>query len=483
MARTAPSLKSVLWASADTGGVAILSMLAMLVIARFIRPDQFGIAALASGSVLVVNLYVEGLLHDALIQRQDADDTHFRAAFWLVALIGTAVFLATLLAFLALMGTRFGPFAALLAGSAASLPFSGVIGVSTAKLRRGFHYDIVAIPSVVAKIASSVLGIGLAWHGFGAWSLVAQFVFSVVLQAALLMARQNWWPAFTLNFKPLRAYWAFALPYAGMHTIVGLRVQAFAFLIAATMGLSVAGYINVALRLTLTPQLMLQTALINLGLPMLARRQNDPETFAAAFDQFNRLVAATMTPLFIGLAASAPSVTATLLGAKWLPSVAPMQVFAVCCALYLTRMPSALLLRALGQVRYSLFNAIFHIVATVGGLLLFRPHTMLGAAFWWALPLLLILPATWGLVSLKAGVSIRQQFAGYWAPFAASGVMAAVVLAVAQAMKAFPPASVLAASVTAGAAAYVGLVLALDAPLRRMGLAVVARRSVSAVSV
>ena len=81
MSATGPTTRSVLWAGLDTGGTAVLSMIAMLVIARFLRPDQFGVASLGTGLVLVMNLYVEGLLHDALIQKEDADDTHFRAAF------------------------------------------------------------------------------------------------------------------------------------------------------------------------------------------------------------------------------------------------------------------------------------------------------------------------------------------------------------------------------------------------------------------
>jgi O-antigen/teichoic acid export membrane protein len=468
MAAAAPTKKSVLWVAADTGGVAVLSMLAMLVIARFIRPDQFGIAALATGSVLVVNLYVEGLFHDVLIQRPDVDDTQFRAAFWAVILTGSGIFLATAIAAVLLNGSRFAFFLQLLACTAAALPFSGIIGVSTAKLRRGFQYDIVAVPSVTSKVIAAALGLTLAWLGWGAWSLVIQYVAAVILQAGMLMVRQKWRPAFTLDFRPLRSTLSFALPYAAMHTVVGLRMQAFAFMVAGTLGLSSAGYLNVALRLTQTPQIMLQTALVNLGLPTLARQQSDSAGLAAAYDQFNRLVAAVMCPLFLGLAFAAPSIVPTILGARWLPSVVPMRLFAVFAAIYLVRLPSAILLRSMGWVKYSVMNALFQIGLTMGGLLLFRPKNLFEAAFWWAAPLVVVIPVTWMVVSKRTGVSIPQQVRGYGPAIFASACMGLGVLVISWMMNNMAPPLVMIASVTGGALIYLTVLMLVDGQLRRM---------------
>ena len=462
--------RSVYWVIADTGGTTVISMLAMLVMARLIGPSDFGSAALAIGLIQVINLYVEGLLHDALIQSRTIAEEAFDQGFWLVTALGTALAAIAGIAWLLLRGMDGGAIAMLIFAAALSLPFSGITGSCNARLRREMDYKIVAAPSVAAKLFSSLIGLAAAFAGAGAWSLIIQFVAGAVIQATGLLLASNWRPPLQFSIKALAPIWGFALPYAVMHTLVGLRIQGFTALAAAFGGLASAGYINVAFRLTLAPQLILATTLTNLGLPLLSQHQNDRPALLGAYHRLNKLTALTFPVAFLGVAVCADPLVRVLLGTQWLPSIVPIQIFAAGGAVYFLRMPSTLLLRALGQVRYSLLNAIMHIVITLGIMVCLRSDSAVVESLLWVAPLVPLMPLTFYIVQREAGMSVATQLSGAAGPAVCALAMAAAVLAVSRPLAGYSDLATLALSVTTGVLVYTGLILASDGEARALAI-------------
>jgi O-antigen/teichoic acid export membrane protein len=470
-----PTSRSALWVVADTGGTTVISLISVLIMARLIGPTDFGSAAIAVGFVQILNLYVEGLLHDALIQNRGVGEGAFEEAFWFAAAIGLTVAIIAGVATLVVHGAMARPLALLIFGSSLSLPFSGMTGACNARSRREMDYKSVAAPSVVAKLVSSVSGVATAAMGFGPWSLVIQFITGAVVQALGLLLMTDWRPPLRVSISGLKPLWGFALPYAAMHTLVGLRVQGFVTLAAAFGGLAVAGYVNVAFRLTLAPQILLTTSLTNVGLPLLAHEQQDRDRLEAAFHRLTRIIAFGFPVAFLGLAFCASSIVHVLLGTEWLPSVLPMRIFALAAAVYFVRMPSSLLLRALGYVRYSLMNAVMHLVLTLGSMLLLRPKTAVAASFLWFIPLVPLVPITVFVVRRRVGLSIRSQLDGLFVPVSCSAIMLAILAAVGFLLRGEPQVIRLGIFVATGVLSYIGLVLLFDREIR--GMAVTQYRS------
>jgi O-antigen/teichoic acid export membrane protein len=465
-----PAPRSVFWVLADTGGTTVISLISILIMARLIGPTDFGSAAIAVGFVQIANLYVEGLLHDALIQNSNVKESAFEEAFWFVAAIGLAIALFAGIATFFVHGATARPLALLIFGSTLSLPFSGMSGACNARSRREMDYKLVAAPSVAAKLLSAVSGLAAAAAGLGPWSLVIQLIVGAAVQSIGLLMMSGWRPKLRFTISSLKPLWAFALPYAVMHTLVGLRAQGFVSLTAAFGGLAAAGYVNVAFRLTLAPQILLATSLTNIGLPLLAREQHNRARLESAFQNLNRTVAFGLPIAFLGLALCAHPIVHALLGSEWLPSVLPMQAFAVVAAIYFLRMPSALLLRSLGYVRYSLMNAIMHLVVTLGGMLLFHPQTTVLASLLWILPIVPLMPITIYVVSRRVGLSVSSQFRGLLAPIGCTAVALSAVIVVETLLRSSSDVIVLAASVTTGVLVYIGLVVQFSSEIRRIAI-------------
>jgi len=319
MATTGIAKRSVSWVAADTFGTAALSFAVMLVMARLIGPGEFGAAAIAISLIQIVNLFVEGLLHDALIQRRDVAPDDFDKAFSLVTSLGAIFAAIALLAAFLLGGTSYGRVAWLVFGVTCSLPFSGALGIGNARLRRDFRYADIARPSLIGRTLGSLIGVALALAGSGAWALIVQQGAAIVIYALLLYRGMGWRPHFRTSFGSLAPLWSFALPQALTNSLSGMRMQVSLLMIASLGGLATTGYVNFAFRLTLTPQALLITALQSLGFPLLAKNQDDREALVASYQHFTRTIAVFVLPLFIGLTICADDLVPAILGANWEP--------------------------------------------------------------------------------------------------------------------------------------------------------------------
>ncbi len=463
-----PARRSAFWVVADLGTNTLVSMLGILLMARLVGPQQFGTAAVAVGLIQVINLYVQGLLHDALIRDRTISEDAFDQGFWLTAAIGGALATIAACAAVVLHGTQQATLALLIFAASLSLPFSGMTGICNARLRRALDYRIVAVPSVASRLLAVVIGIGTAMAGAGGWSLVIQFVGGAIAQAIGLLLISRWRPRFSLSIAALRPLWRFALPYAVMHSLVGLRTQGFVSLVAVFGGYAAAGYVNVAFRLTLTPQVLLTTSLTDVGLPLMALELHDRKALEAAFLRFDKWTALAFPVVFFGLAACSDLVVRVVLGLAWLPSAPAMAIFAVCSGLYLLRVPSSLLLRVLGHVRYSLLNSIMHLVVTLGGLLWLQPRSLLLASLLWFAPLVPLMPLTIMAVRREAGLSALTQLRHLRAPVGFVACMLGAVFIVQRATGQLPPAEALAAAISAGGITYLTLLLLIDREARAL---------------
>ncbi|MGD0107132.1 MAG: oligosaccharide flippase family protein [Rhodopila sp.] len=429
--------RSLLWVAADTGGTTVITFVTMILLARMMTPEQYGTGALVIGTVQFLNLFVGGFFHDALIQNPNTDDEIFETAISMVLVIAIGVCASCGLGAAIAAHYMLWPAATgwLFVVTSFALPFSGVVGIGSARMRRDLIFRNVAQASLVGRLFGCVAGLVLAILGFGAWSLVAQFASDIVVQTVWLFGRSGWRPRPSRRFGILWPVCRFALPYAVMHSVVAARIQGFLMMVAGFLSLGAAGYVNVAFRLTNTPQLLLATASTNLGLPLLARDQNSGPALERSFLLVSQMVLSVTIPAFVGLALAANDLVPILLGAEWISVIPLVQILAVGTAVTFMRFPASSALRALGYVRYSFASSVFQLVFTLLGIFVLRPQDLQTIVWLWVLPTFVQLPVTLFVVARVSAIRWRVIASSFLKVLIATATMSVVVLAVADAMQ------------------------------------------------
>jgi O-antigen/teichoic acid export membrane protein len=459
----------VIWVMADTAVTAGLSIGTLLIVARIVGPEDFGKAAIILGGTQLANLFVEGLFHDSLIQRRDLTTSMAGAALAFVLILATALF--TLAAGLfAIFPNMLGVEQDwLVIGALFSLLFNGPIGVSNALMRREFDFATVARASVVGKLLGCAVGIAIAAMGGGAFSLVWQYTAGAIFHCALIVPSALGRLKVNLRFASLGPLLRFAMPYALMHLLVAARLQCFMLVVAALLGLRTAGFINVAFRFTTTAQVILTTAFNNLTFPLLSAQQDASHPdLVTAFQISTKLITVGALPAFVGLSLVAADFIPVAMGPNWYATVPLVAVLAAGAAISFLRLSSSFLLRALGHLRFSFWNATFHLVLILVAVLLLRPARALDVVFCWIMPTIIQLPATWAIVLYVARIGLKRQIAPVIPAVVGTAVMAAVVLALSHLVADHAAPVRLAVKTLAGSVSYGLCLLILDQDIRRI---------------
>ncbi|ACI99633.1 lipopolysaccharide biosynthesis protein [Rhodospirillum centenum] len=463
--------RGVVWVVLESGGVSLLSLATLLVLARLIGPAEFGLAGLALSIVQVLYLVAEMLFHDALVQRRDLDDRHADSALWASLLLGAGM--AAGCWFLAPAAERLfeAPgLAPVLAWMGLSLVFGGANGVMTALLRRDLRFKRVAARSLFGRLAGAAAGLALALWGFGVWALVAQQIAMAAAATLALWIDPPRRPRLVLSLRHLRELLGFALPAFVASFLWQANLRLFVLIVGYLLGPAAVGYLTVAMRLVDTARMILGSALHQLALPLFSRRQDDREALSRGFRQATELTALVTQPLFAGLFALAPEVVALVLGPGWDPAVPLVRILCIVAMAQLVRQFGNAALTAVGRPRWLAVQNAIGLAVSVALLVAFGEAGVVVAAAVWAARFVAVLPLNAWMVRVGAGVRWRDQFGPAALPVAGACLMAALLLAARLwLVPHWPALPALALLVPAGALFYLALVLLIDrGPLARL---------------
>ncbi len=168
---------------------------ATFVLARLLRPADFGLVAMVTTfSLLLLNAAGNGLT-EAVLQRDRLDHQLASNLFWLA--VGTGAACSVVLAVGGpLIAVFFGEPRVTLVAAALSLSiFLTSFGVlHQALLMRALRFRQVYSIAAVGKLSSIVVAVALAWAGWGYWALVAGSVAQAFCESAGMWILCRWVP-------------------------------------------------------------------------------------------------------------------------------------------------------------------------------------------------------------------------------------------------------------------------------------------------
>src|SRR3990172_10158551 len=171
------TVRGLFWSGLQRTGGQAIGLATFIVLSRLVPPTDFGILALANVYLLVVLLFVEQGVNQAVIQRHSLSPEHLDAAFSVSLALAILLMLLTI----ALAGSLAQVFheptlEPVLRWLSLTVLLSGLRATQTAILHRQLRFRELAVRSTVAEGIGGVVGIGMALAGMGVWSLVGQAV-------------------------------------------------------------------------------------------------------------------------------------------------------------------------------------------------------------------------------------------------------------------------------------------------------------------
>lgn len=321
------SINGMIWTATERLSLQAVQLLISVILARLLEPSEFGLIGMLAIFQAVAQSVQDSGFGSALIQKKNADQTDASSVFFFNLLVG--ILIAILFSLSApLIGHFFGEPILVPLTRVLSLNFiiNGFSLVQVSMLTKKLDFKSQMKVSLLAAVASGVIGVVLAQQGFGVWALVGQMLSSNLLKAFFLWFFNSWRPSLIFSMTSLKSMFSFGsrLLVSGLiNTFFSNLYNAF---IGRVFSATELGYYSKASTFEAAAAQATTASMSKVIYPALAPYQDDNTVLKKAYRKAIRLAAFLQFPLMIGLWSVADPAFRLLLTDKWAPSIPYFQI-------------------------------------------------------------------------------------------------------------------------------------------------------------
>jgi len=304
------------------------SFIVTIVLARLLTPSDFGIIAILMAIIGIASILFDIGLAGALIQRKRVLDIHYASVFYFNIAVG---FLLTLLMYI------FAPSIAEFFNNSALKSYLESISiiftliafhtVQTVILKRDLNYKQLTKLNFMASLSSGVLGVGLAFFGFGIWSLILQVLFREVTYNLVIWRISLWKPTLTFSLKALKQLWAYGFHMFLAQLLSTVYQKLDYMIIAKLFPPATLGYFHQAKQLNNLAITYFSSSLMSVLFPLLSKIQYDTVRFQAVIINILSIVSVVTFFILGELYLMADEFIVLLLGEQWVGSIYYFKLF------------------------------------------------------------------------------------------------------------------------------------------------------------
>ncbi len=370
------------WRFLERCGAQGVTLVVSIILSRLLDPSVYGVIALVTVFTAVLGVFIDSGMGSALIQKKDADDLDFSSVFFFN--ITSAVVLYCVMFFAAPLIARFyelPELTAVIRVMCLSFLIGGVKSVQQSYVSRTLQFKRFFFATLGGTVGAAVIGIWMAYAGYGVWAIVVQNLFNQTVDTIILWITVRWRPKRMFSFrrlKPLFSYGWKLLVSALVDTVYSRLWQ---LIIGKVYTTSDLAFYNKGDTLPYTFIANINTSIDSVLLPTMSAEQNDRSRVREMTRRAITTSIYCMAPIMMGLAICAEPIVRIVFTEKWLPCVPFLRIFCFTYTFYPIHTANLNAIKALGHSDYFLRLEIIKKCIGLTALLLTMRHGVLVMAY------------------------------------------------------------------------------------------------------
>jgi len=428
--------KGLVWSAIHRWGRAAITTVFFVILSRLLTPEAFGLVALASIFTDFVEIFLDQGTSVAIVQRAEVEREHLDTAFWISILTGILLTAGSIAASGLLAAFFHEPrLAPVLSVLSLSFILNALSGTQIAILQRKLAFKKLAARSLTATTVGGVVGVSMAFAGFGVWSLVAQSLARGLAAAVVLWRASDWRPGFSVSRKHYKELFSFGVAVVGNNVLNIVVRHSDDFLIGYYLGPTLLGYYTVGYQLLLIIIRLVTEITNTVAFPTFSRIQHQPERTRRAFYNVTQYTSLLAFPVFIGLATLAPEFVPAVFGEQWAPSIPVMQVLALIGILQSVLAFNGSVMRACGKPSWQFGVMLLNAICSVIGFALAVRWGIVAVAASLVIVGYSLAPISYLAVRRLIQIDFRTYLRQFVAPLSASLVMVIAIVGLKHVLK------------------------------------------------
>lgn len=350
MTKSGNVFSSLIWRFGERFCAQIVSFIVSLVLARILSPNDYGTVSILLIFIDLANVFVVSSFGVALVQKKDADDLDFSSVFYFNILFSLVLYWI-----LFLIAPKIEQFygietlTLLLRVLSLKIVLSGVNSVQHAYVQKHMMFKKFFFSTLIGTIISAVIGIFMAFMGFGPWALICQYLTNSLIDTIVLWFTVKWRPIRSFSMQRLMPLIQFGWKILMASLLGTFYTNLRSLLIGKIYSADDLAYYNQGQKF---PQLLvtnINTAVDSVLLPAMSKEQDNKENLKQFVRKSIRLTSFVMWPMMIGLLVVSKNLVTLLLTSKWLPCLPFMWIACLQFALEPVQTANLQAIKALGR--------------------------------------------------------------------------------------------------------------------------------------
>ena len=329
------TIKGIGWSAVDSFLGNGITFLVGLVLARMLSPNEYGLIGITTIFITVFNAIIDSGFSSAVIRKKDVTDEDYNTMFLTNMLLSVLMFVILYIG---------APAISLFFNRPELIDLTRVMGViliinalsitqNTVLIKR-IDFKTKTKASIISAIFSGVIGIGMAFWGFGVWSLVGQQISKQLTNTICLWLYNKWWPNLKFNIQSFRYMWGFGSKLLISGLIDNIWNQLYQVVVGKFYSPSTLGQYSKANEYASIFSISLNTIVGRVTYPVLAEIQEDRERLVNAYRKIIKTTMFVTAICLLSVGAIAEPLIFCLIGPQWQQAASFLPLICLTMSLY-----------------------------------------------------------------------------------------------------------------------------------------------------
>lgn len=327
MSLKARAIQGILWTFSQQFGTQIIQFIVQIILARVLLPEEFGLIGVLAVFMALGNSLVDSGMSSSLIRTQDVEDRDFSSVF--VINITVSVFVYLILFFASPLISNFfnQPILSdIVKVYCLSFIIRAISSIQYVRLTILMDFKTQTKLRLPALAISSILGLVLAYRGYGVWSLVYMQLANVTFESILIWFQVEWRPSFILDWNRLKQHLNFGYKLSLSGIIDTVYSNIYHIIIGKYFSAAQLGFYTRAQSMRQLPVSNISFALNQVTYPLFSSIHNDDVRLKRLYKRLMQQVLFWIAPILVIAGVLGEPLFRFLMTEKWLPAVPYFQI-------------------------------------------------------------------------------------------------------------------------------------------------------------
>jgi O-antigen/teichoic acid export membrane protein len=370
------TLSGFIYKFAESGTSQGISFVVQIILARILMPEEFGTIALLTVLMTVLDVFVTYGFGNSLVVNKKSDDLDFSTCFYFGIFLSLVVYGIVYVCSPYISQFFYGTdeLDILVKVMALRLPVAAVNSVQYSHVAKAMRFRIFFYATLIGTVLSGIVGITMAYTGYGVWALVGHYLSNALFNTITLWFMADWRPKWMFSFQRLKVIYDYGWKILVVGLIDTIFGQVRSLIIAKQYSPSALAYYNRGVHFPGLGMKMIEPTIFGVLFPALSNCNDDWQMMKSVTRRVIKVSTFLVCAIMCFLFAAAKPLVVVLLTEKWLPCVVFIQIG---CVAYLLRPLNIIhncIIRASGRSKLLLKVNVFNKAIGLVLLILLMPY-------------------------------------------------------------------------------------------------------------